>query len=320
MSLSLFRSVHVVLGALLSCGILIAAMTDGSAGALAGEPSRELRLGTGWVAALAFFSVGAYALRKYAHRGGYSPEFLVRTDYAKIEAATREIKRLTSQVARDGEQNLKVVRRRAAKVIRAAGAHRVLRAVVRSNGPSLEIDLEPTEPLGRVAVWLGAHIGYGLLFAVAVAVHGGGFGHSLISKGLIWTSIAVVGSGVVGAVMWSAGPRWLTREERDLTIEECFALRRSMGQKYDQGVAALDKEQRKRLTRARAAGDLEGVEDGAALRDLLVLRQQLARARSEAVRLGRVRWMMVGWKLVHGPAVLVLATLIGVHVAMIWRY
>lgn len=319
MNLSLFRSTHVLTGTLLSVALVVVVWMDGAAQGPVGEISRELRLGTGWVATLAFLAVGAYAVRKYAHRGGYSPEFLVRADYSRIEAATRDIQRLATEVAREGERDPKAVRRRAARLIRAAGAHRVLKAVVRPVESGLEIDLAPTEPLGRVALWLGAHIGYGALFAVAVALHGGGFGHTLIAKALTLTSIVVVGTGVLGAVMWSVGPRWLTREERDLTIEECHALGQSMGKKVRAAVAELDETGRRRLDQARSAADLAGPEDGP-LRDLLVLREQLDRTTRESARLGRIRWMMVGWKLVHVPAVLLLAALIGLHVAMIWRY
>ena len=47
-------------------------------------------------------------------------------------------------------------------------------------------------------------------------------------------SYFVIGSGLIGALLWTFGPTWLTRAERELSVEKAFALRDHYEQKLDE--------------------------------------------------------------------------------------
>ena len=266
---------------------------------LGGRPSRMFRFASGW-AALAFMGiVMLYVLRKYAHRGGYSPEFLVRTDFAKIEAATRALQRLEADRQGTSDKELVGVRKEAAKVVRGAGAHRVMAArVERDETGALRVRIVPTEPLGRMARWMGVHIGYGIAFAAAVLVHAGITSDSGLGGWLLGTSLVCVATGIIGSFLWAVGPRWLTEAERDLTIEEAHALNESLGRK---------------LRAARKGGDVPEA-------DLRALTQQRALVKTELAGLRRVRWKIMGWKLIHVPTAIVLTALAALHVFVVLSY
>lgn len=301
MNAALFRSRHVAIGSALAVGLVLWATVDMGGDLVEGRPSRWFRFASGW-AALAFMGiVMLYVLRKYAHRGGYSPEFLVRTDFAKIEEATRGLQRLESDHQAASVKELGRVRKAAAKVIAKAGAHRVLSARVEHDEAGvLQIRVVPTEPLGRMARWMGAHIGYGMAFSAAVLVHAGLTSGSGLGQWLLGLSFAVVLTGIGGAFLWAVGPRWLTEAEKDLTIEEAYALDESLGRKL------------------RAANKGEGPEVSPS--DLRALTQQRALVKSELAALRRVRWKIMGWKLVHVPAAIVLSALAALHVFVVLSY
>lgn len=326
MNVQLFRSRHVVLGAALSAGVLAYAWIDYGGDVLTGLPSRTFRLGSGWISLVTMLGVAAYALRKYAHRGGYSPEFRMRTEFSAIEAATIGLKQLEAKNSGAGGGDVRRVLKEAKGVVRAAKAHRVLKAEAQfDDAGTLRLRAVPTEPLGRARYWMGAHIGYGLLFAVAVLAHGGLVSGSGIGVSMLLASAAVVISGVVGAVFWSMGPAWLTAAEHDLTIEEAHALSESLQRKRIETADAIGGAVKKAsgpeavAAAARAAVPRAG-ESGQALLDLAVLCDQEIKVHAEHARLRRIRRLMMGWKLVHVPAVIVLFALVALHVSIILSY
>jgi hypothetical protein len=89
----------------------------------------------------------------------------------------------------------------------------------------------PREPLGTLAAWLHAHVFWGVAAAAIVWFHGGGRCDTTMGLLLNALSYFVIASGVVGAVLWTFGPTWLTRAERELSVEKAYALREHFARK-----------------------------------------------------------------------------------------
>lgn len=298
---ALFRSRHVAIGSALALGLVVWAIIDRNGDVLGGQPTRTFRFASGWAALVFMGIVMLYVLRKYAHRGGYSPEFLVRTDFAKIEVATRGLQRLEADRQGASAKELGRVRKEAAKIVRAAGGHRVMAArVEHDEAGALRVRIVPTEPLGRMARWMGAHVGYGVAFAGAVLVHAGVTSDSGLGGWLLGTSFVCVVTGILGSFLWAIGPRWLTEAERDLTIEEAYALDESLARKL-------------RAAKKETDGPVSDA-------DLRALTQQRALVKTELAALRRVRWKIMGWKLIHVPTALVLTALVALHVFVVLSY
>jgi hypothetical protein len=327
MNASLFKTRHAwVVSALVVA--LVALWVVRLEGALWSAPlPRDLRFVSGWVTLAAMAVLGLYGLRKYAHRGGYSPEFGRRTAYPNLEQATRGLQRLAATNAGARTSERKRLLAEAREVVRSARAHKVLRADFQP-GPSglLELRILPTEPLGKLRFWLPSHLWYGVLAMVGIVLHSGVHTDSILGLALLGVSSAVLLSGIAGAVLWSVGPRWLTAAERDLTIEEASALRETLSKKRAAAEAQL-----------REAGGLEGAsvgEDPEALAaraleraggdpeltGFAALCQQEAKVTAELARLAAVRRRIMGWKLVHLPAVILLAGLVALHLVVIASY
>jgi hypothetical protein len=295
-------------------------------------PSRNLRLGTGVISLLLLVGVGAYVLRKYAHRGGYSPEFKMRTAYAKIEAGNHAIVALQARVDRGDLTGLKDVRKEAQRALKKAGASKVNRAIVEQDAAGhIRLRIAPTQPLGRMARWLQVHVWYGWLFGPVVLLHAGLNWPSVLGQLMIVLVAMVWLSGLVGIFMWARGPAMLTRQEQDLSIEEAHSLNSTLSQKIglllsamDPGVASKVRSAQKSMSFLEdsawgALGSLQ-LPDPLTMDDLRCLLGQKANVRKELGRLSRVRWMIMGWKLFHVPAALALAVMTAVHIYTIWTY
>jgi len=293
MNTALLRSRWAALGAVGALAVLAWGAVDYGVDFMTSRPSRLLRLASGWCALASMAFAFGYVLRKYAHRLRYSPEFRMRTDYALIEAATRGLQRLQEQLQREPDVALADARARVRDVVRGAGAHRVMTGRVTQTHEGIRIRAVPTEPLGRMAGWMGLHLAVGLLFSASFIVHSGVTSASRLGLAMIAASAAVIGSGFFGLYAWVVGPARLTRAERDLTVEEAFAL---------QGILE------RRVEEVDDAGDAG------------VLRAQLERVRAEHRRLRRTRALMTAWKAVHAPAAVALLALVLAHLYFIWRY
>lgn len=362
MNLGIYRSWHAAVAAL-----LVGAFAAWHFGAPLPFGDRDdanvaFLLSTGWCAVAAYVALALYAARRAAHRLRLTPEFGWRADLPRLERAQSELSELQNRIARREIGGTATVRRAAQQILAKNGVQRVLRVAVQPDREALgqlRVAALPREALGRLAAWLSAHVFYGVAAALLVWFHGGlrtGSTMGLLLNGL---SYFVIGSGLVGALLWTLGPAMLTRAERELSIEKAFALREHFARKValaeaaqaslparrdaanvaiaaaEQRVAAAEaaaqgggdkqaakavKDAQKELKDARAA--LQKLDDEAVAlpRELAVLRGQEAGVSREAARLDRYRLLLRGWRLLHVPCSVVLLALVAVHVLSIYYY
>ncbi len=267
-------------------------------------------LSTGWLAVLAFLVLAAYAIRRAAHRLRLSPEFAWKAKLPSLERAQSELMELHNRVQRRELTGAAAVGKEADRILRRADVHRVLAVVVEPDPAALglvRVRAVPREPLGRLAFWLQGHVWLGLVAALLVICHGGLRTGSTMGLLLNTLSFAVIGSGVVGAILWTFGPTWLTRAERELSIEKAFALR----DHYDRKVVAVATELRT-ATATSAASTLRA--------DLFVLTGQRELVQKELRRLSVFREMLRFWRILHVPCSVLLLALVVVHVLGVTRY
>lgn len=282
-----------------------------------GEPfgSRDDRntaflLWTGWLAVLLFVALALYAVRRAAHRLRLSPEFAWKAKLPNLERAQSELRELQNRIVRREVVGAAAARTEATRIVKKNDVHRVV-AVVIEPDPSaiglLRVRTGPREPIGRLATWLGAHIWLGIAAAVLVVYHGGLRSGSTIGLLLNVLSFTVIGSGVLGAVLWTFGPTWLTRAERELTAEKAFALRAH----YDRKIADCAKELRESTATAAGTG---------LRRDLAILTGQRELVVREHRRIGVWRELLRVWRFLHVPLSLLLLALVILHVVGVLRY
>ena len=185
---------------------------------------------------------------------------------------------------------------------------------------------------------------YGLAAGCLVWLHGGGNFATPMGALLNGLSALVLGTGIAGILLWTFGPTWLTRNERDLSLEEAFNFR----EHYRRKVTEAETELRAAVEAKRpdrVAGLLDGLRrlggrpgggeearrfladlppelqpDLSLFRDDLVLRSQCRNVEAEWSRLGRIRFALGFWRAVHVPASIVLLALVAVHVVSVWWY
>lgn len=220
------------LGALLIVGGLVAwlAARGYSMGRAMGS-DRGYLLWTGWIALALFLAAAAYSLRKFVHKMGVSPEFRMRVAPERVERAEARMNDLQRQVGAGVFGSRKELLQRAEIVLRDEGVQRVMRVVVVEGAQGLELSLEPTEPLGRVAKWMHMHLYLGVASGFVVLLHGGGTVTTPMGFLLNALTLVVIGTGLYGIVVWALGPTWMTSAERDLTIEEAFVLEQALARK-----------------------------------------------------------------------------------------
>jgi hypothetical protein len=216
---------------------------------------------------------------------------------------------------------------------------------VEGTGGAKSLVVTRTEPIGRVARWMHAHIYYGFAAGLLTIVHGRAYSTdsfgSPMAIALNGLTAIVVITGLVGLAFWLYGPTWLTRLERDLTSEEVFVLARHYDRRTNEALAEIEKKDQSLANAARAieperARELEtrlvstlaqiapadtaraAIE--AQARDLLALCGQRRRLQAELARLSRARFWMNSWRVVHIPASIVLLAVIVVHVLSVWLY
>jgi len=362
MNLAFFRSPHAVVAILAVVGFVawhfVATQPFGDRG----DDNVWFLLTTGWFAVAAYVVLALYAARRAAHRLRLSPEFGWEAKLPQLEQAQTQLTELENRVARRELMGRGNVAKAAREILVQNDVHRVLRVDVQRDASAiglLRLDVQPRNALGTMASWLSAHVWYGIAAALLVWFHGGGRCGSTMGLLLNALSYFVIGSGLLGAFFWAAGPTWLTRSERELSLEKAVALRAHFDRKCQAAEQALasapERRQRaeaevaerqanaqaaakaaegskdKKLTKAKkdadkelkkAKGEVAAIDkEVAALPDeLTVLQGQRACVRKEAARLERYRTLLRGWRLFHVPCSIALLALVAVHVLSIWYY
>lgn len=309
MNLGIYRSFHAVFAASVVAAFVLwhwlAPLPFGSRD----DNNLGFLLTTGWVAVACYLVLALYAVRRAAHRLRLSPEFAWKAKLPDLERAQSALRELQNRVQRREIAGQGPVLQAARAVLRQHGVQRVLRVAVQRDPQALglvQVVVAPREPLGRLAAWLHAHIYWGFCAALVVWFHGGVRIGSTMGLWLNGLSYFVIGSGMLGALLWTFGPTWLTRAERELSIEKAFALREHYARKVAEANAAV-----------MNATDVDNVTRRV---DLQILQGQLASVQTEAARLGRYRALLRGWRLVHVPCSVLLLALVAVHVLSIYYY
>jgi hypothetical protein len=266
-------------------------------------------LTTGWLAVAAYIALAVYAVRRAAHRLRLSPEFGWKAQLPALERAQSQLRELQNRALRRELVGARPLATAAQAVLREHGVQRVLRVSVEPDPRGLglfRVRALPREPLGRLASWLHAHLFYGVAAAIVVFCHGGARCGTTMGLWLNALSAFVIGSGMFGAVMWTFGPTWLTRAERELSIEKALSL----VEHFDRKLLAAQQQ-------LSAAND---VDRGQHQHDVAMLQGQRALVAAEAKRLERFRLLLRGWRLLHVPASVLLLALVAVHVLSIYYY
>lgn len=241
MNLGLYRSWHALVAVAVVAALFawhtIAPLPFGSRD----DDNVVFLLTSGWIAVAAYVVLAAYAVRRAAHRLRLSPEFAWKAALPALERAQSELTGLQNRVRSRELAGAGAIRAAAKDILRKNGVQRVLRIDVERDDSAvgvLRLHVAPREPIGRLAAWLHAHVFYGVAAALVVWFHGGLRTGSTMGLLLNVLSYLVIGSGVIGALAWTFGPTWLTRAERELSIEKAFALRDHYARKVAEAKAA----------------------------------------------------------------------------------
>lgn len=335
MNTTLFRSKHGPLAVILVLVFLGLSLAWNAPFGRVPGTDRFFILATGWTTLALLLVVIAYVLRKYAHRGRYSPEFRLKVDYAALEQADNDIQRLRIE-ARNSESP-KAIAKEAAAILRKAGTHKVNRAIVETGAqgePPFTIRIVPTEPLGRVARWMHVHVFYGTAFGALLLMHSGFSPQSSFGLLLAGLSYLVLITGLAGIYLWAKGPSWLTAREHDLSIEEASALRASLRRKREEALEAFESPMGGELrslaaralpSEAKLRAILQNMLERAPertveIQDVFALISQERAVLAEVRALYHVRTSFMAWKFIHIPAALLLTGLVTVHVLSIWKF
>jgi membrane protein implicated in regulation of membrane protease activity len=343
---TLFTSRHAVLAALL-CAAFVGWMLflGCSPGSRAGADPGFV-LWTGWIALFLMVVVTVYTLRKYVHRLRLDPAVRKLVTYEQVQRVARQMEQVEASLAelrikiRKGLlQDPKEALLLANKILKDQGVFSRMEARVESGkevAAPFAVRLHTRQPLGRVSRWLHVHLYYGLLAGVLVLLHGRYSFASPLGAALSLLTFLVIGTGVLGVWLFAAGPAWITRLERDLTIEEGFVLERHFSSKLESirndkkldpvvkillrdldgaGAAFVGK-----ATEALTLVQKQEPASQQALRDALVLMSQRSRVLSGYRSLQRMRWLMNAWRLVHIPATVLLLAMTAVHILSVAWY
>lgn len=284
MNLGLWRSWHAVV-AIAVVGALLAwhrvdplpfgSRLDANVGYL---------LTTGWIAVALYVVLALYAARRAAHRLRLSPEFAWKAALPALEQAQSALNGLQQAVLRREIAGARAVRQRAAAILAEHGVQRVLRVDVEPDARALgalRLVVAPREWLGRLAAWLHAHLWYGFAAAAIVWFHGGGRCGTTMGLLLNALSYFVIGSGALGALLWTFGPTWLTRAERELSVEKAAALRDHFARKIAEA-ESLPATKANDAAQALAAAKLAADEAARAADDQALAGKELEAAKKAA--------------------------------------
>ncbi len=260
MNFGIYRSWHGVFAALVAAAFWAWHWAAPQAFGSRADANVGFLLTTGWVAVACYLVLALYAVRRAAHRLRLSPEFAWKAQLPALERAQSELTGLQQRALRGELAGQGVLRREAQAICKRHGVHRILRIEVERDRGAIgawTVRSAPREALGRLAAWLHAHVYWGFAAALVVWFHGGlrcGTTMGLLLNAL---SYFVIGSGLLGALLWTVGPTWLTRAERELTVEKAAALRAHYARKLDEARNAPQ-------TKAKEAADAAAAAKAAA--------------------------------------------------------
>jgi len=232
-----FRSKSMLLPALVVALCAIWAWVGGIRFGRGPDTNVPYLLTTGWAAFAIYLFLFAYMVRKNAHRYGFSPEFRRELPLARLEEVERELSVLRGKALSGvitGRERLEAEARR---ILTAAGCDDVLRAEVSLGADPrqrLELRAVPKDALRPLHAWFRGHLCWGLAAVFLVCFHGGKSISSPMAGALNVGSWIVLGSGLVGVLLFTIGPYWLTRRERDLSLEKALALCDHFGRKLEE--------------------------------------------------------------------------------------
>ena len=337
MNWSLFRSWHGILAASVVVACCAWHLLVGERFGSREHVNAAFLLATGWLGVLAYIVLALYAARKAAHRSGLSPEFCMRVPVHALEQAQSALTGLQNRIRARELVGRRSILRAVRRILSEQGVHRVLRVRITKDQEVLggfRLTALPREPLGRLAGWMHAHLYYGAAAGLIVWFHGGMRSGSTMGLLLNVLSYSVVLTGLFGVVMWTLGPTWLSRREREVQTEKAFVLRAHYNRKLralcdelakDEGTAILVEAAQAlaggaRLTERQAASLRAGATERGRARDLLVLIGQRESVEQHWRHLNRLLRLFNAWRLVHVPCSIVLMALVVVHVFRVWRY
>ncbi|HEX7151348.1 MAG TPA: hypothetical protein VF618_07650 [Thermoanaerobaculia bacterium] len=203
---------------------------------------------------------------------------------------------------------------------------------------------------GTLEQWLQSHIYLGVLVLVILLMHTGGRFNDRIAVATLALAAIVVGSGIVGAVLYVTVPRLLTEVESNLTVDELSdqlnQLTRQMarvasGQSapfqriYDElirdstpGFAAgwrliLSRARRKQQKSTGDWAQLLGLvpkEEQEELRQLLVVSRQRKELLLRLVYQQRYKNLLEFWLYIHVPFTFALLVFSVAHIAAVFYY
>lgn len=346
-NLDLLRSRHAVVAGAIVVAFLAWALAGGGVPGARDLANTTWLVATGSIALVLFAVLYAYPLRKYAQRRGYSPELAFEVPIERLERAKSRLAEVGLRAAAGELRDRKAIDSEVRQVLREERCGRVLRGRVveesTSAGTRYRVETTWREPLGRMSRWMHAHLWYGIAAAFIVLLHGGGRAGSLLGFLLELSSFLVFATGTAGAVLWIVGPSWLSRRERDASIEKVGALRRHYARKVASqrarvgelaGAGAGGSDLVARIDAlgragARFANLASAVldelppalrEHEREVRDLVVLYGQERNVKREERELRRYWLMLHAWRAVHVPAAIVLGGLVVVHVIAVCWY
>ena len=297
MNLGIYRSWHAVAAAVVVAGLFAWHLLDPLPFGSRDDANVGYLLATGWVAVGCYLLLAAYAARRAAHRLRLSPEFAWKAHLPALERAQSELAGLQQRVLRRELAGAAAIRGEARTILRRNRVERVLRVDVEPDRRSiglLSVRCAPRQPLGTLAAWLHAHVFWGLAAAAVVWFHGGarcGTTMGLLLNGL---SAFVIASGIAGALLWTFAPTWLTRAERELSVEKAVALREHFARKLaeartfpetraqDAAAAATAAEAAAEAAERAVAAGLEGKELEAARKAAKKAADDAKKARAKA--------------------------------------
>ncbi len=304
---------------------------------------------SGWVSFLLLIIVFLYTVRKRLYQLKLSPETRFRVPLKKLERAEARFNAIRGNIRQGNLKTKREIEQVAHRVLKEEQVQRVLRIEVvpnpsspkkgtgkgteKSNDP-FSIQVFPTEPLGRVSVWLRAHLYLGFAFGVIVLFHGGGSFDSITGWSLNLLTLIVVLTGIVGIFLFSLGPSWITEKEKDLPYEKAFVYRQSLTEKIleigkglppaleklSRELANHPKQVAQKLPQLQSPSIQLDPQSQKSVQDLLVLLSQRERVSGALESVWKIKFAINFWRWIHIPASVLLMGLVFIHIYSVWRF
>lgn len=209
-----------------AASIAIYATTTGDA-RLPPSGRTPVGIGFGIAGTVAMIVAGLYSWRRRRIAAASKPIEISaekRKDLvAREKKALAELQALSRALMRNPKQDLRAIRREAAKILKTHRVRKTIRARVESGrGGAPRLVAERREWIGRLQTWYAWHLALGVLSVLFILLHAGfRFGSVVATLAFVFL-VGVVVSGIVGvALYWIVPPRLTRIEERaERTPEE----------------------------------------------------------------------------------------------------